>query len=111
YLRRAHRLPTGRLRMVPRLRGAAPGTDVDPGLQPHGAVRRAAGTGGPRGPDHRAGAPRAGDPGMTNPIGPLTPEDEGFNHQIIDTFAVVGSSDLAWTEKVCAMAAARDGSP
>ena len=47
---------------------------------------------------------------MTNPIGPLTPEDEGFNHQIIDTFAVVGSSDLAWTEKVCAMAAARDGS-
>jgi len=47
---------------------------------------------------------------MTNPIGPLTAEDEGFNHQIIDTFAVVGQSDLAWTEKVCAMAAARDGS-
>src|SRR5688572_26827192 len=47
---------------------------------------------------------------MTNPIGPLTPEDEGFNHQIIDTFSVVGSTDLAWTEKVCAMAAARDGS-
>ena len=42
---------------------------------------------------------------MTNPIGPLTPADEGFSHQIVDTFAVVGSSDLSWTEKVCAMAA------
>ena len=41
---------------------------------------------------------------MTNPVGALTPEDEGFNHQVIDTFAVVGSTDLAWTEKVCAMA-------
>jgi len=47
---------------------------------------------------------------MTNPIGPLTAQDEGFNHQIKDTFAVVAQSDLAWTEKVCAMAAARDGS-
>jgi len=47
---------------------------------------------------------------VTNPIGPLTPQDEGFNHQIIDTFAVVSQGDLAWTEKVCAMAAARDGS-
>jgi hypothetical protein len=47
---------------------------------------------------------------MTNAIGPLTDADEGFSHQIIDTFAVVGSSDLSWTEKVCAMAAARDGS-
>ena len=47
---------------------------------------------------------------MTNPIGPLTRLDETFNHQIVDTFAVVGSSDLSWTEKVCAMAAARDGS-
>ena len=47
---------------------------------------------------------------MTNPIGPLTAADEGFCHQIVDTFAVVGSSDLSWTEKVCAMAAARDGS-
>ena len=47
---------------------------------------------------------------MTNPIGPLTPADEGFCHQITDTFAAVGSTDLAWTEKVCAMAAARDGS-
>jgi hypothetical protein len=45
-----------------------------------------------------------------NQIGPLVPADEGFNHQIADTFAVVGTSDLGWTEKVCAMAAARDGS-
>ena len=47
---------------------------------------------------------------MTNPIGPLTPADEGFCHQIADTFAVVGSTDLAWTEKVCASAFAKDGS-
>ncbi|MEY4010815.1 MAG: hypothetical protein RLZZ93_1508 [Actinomycetota bacterium] len=45
-----------------------------------------------------------------NPIGPLVAADEQFCHQITDTFGVVGSSDLAWTEKVCAMAAARDGS-
>jgi len=47
---------------------------------------------------------------MTNPIGPLVDADEGLSHQIPDTFAVVGSTDLGWTEKVCAMAAARDGS-
>jgi hypothetical protein len=47
---------------------------------------------------------------MTNPIGPLVDADEGLSHQIPDTFAVVGTSDLGWTEKVCAMAAARDGS-
>ena len=47
---------------------------------------------------------------MTNAIGPITPEDEGFNHQVVDTFAVVGTTDPSWTEKVCAMAAARDGS-
>ena len=46
---------------------------------------------------------------METPIGPLTPYDEGLGHQIVDTFAVTGSSDLAWTEKVCAMAMARDG--
>ncbi|WP_069166678.1 hypothetical protein [Nocardia altamirensis] len=45
-----------------------------------------------------------------NPIGPLGPADEGFNHQIVDTVATVGTSDLAWTEKVCAMACAPDGS-
>jgi hypothetical protein len=47
---------------------------------------------------------------VTNSIGPLLAADEGFGHQIADTFAVVGSSDPSWTEKVCAMAAARDGS-
>ena len=47
---------------------------------------------------------------MTNAIGPLIPADERLCHQITDTFAVVASTDFAWTEKVCAMAAARDGS-
>ena len=47
---------------------------------------------------------------MTNGIGPLGAADEAFCHQIVDTFATVGTSDLAWTEKVCAMAAAVDGS-
>ncbi|HLI74351.1 MAG TPA: hypothetical protein VKU86_10775 [Acidimicrobiales bacterium] len=46
---------------------------------------------------------------MTNPIGPLVAADEGLCHQIPDTFAVVGTSDLSWTEKICAMAAAKDG--
>ena len=46
---------------------------------------------------------------MTNPIGPLGPADEAFNHQVTDTFATVGVSDPSWTEKVCAMAARRDG--
>src|SRR4051812_25641563 len=60
----------------------------------------------------RSGAPearRAADM-ANNPIGPLLAADEGFNHQIADTFAIVGTSDPAWTEKVCAMAMARDGS-
>ena len=47
---------------------------------------------------------------MTNPIGQLVAEDERFNHQVADTFATVGTSDPSWTEKVCAMAMARDGS-
>src|ERR1022692_2222054 len=47
---------------------------------------------------------------MTNPVGPLLDGDEGFTHQVPDTFAVVGTSDPSWTEKVCAMAAAKDGS-
>lgn len=47
---------------------------------------------------------------MANATGPLGPADEGFNHQIPDTFATVGTSDPSWTEKVCAMALARDGS-
>jgi hypothetical protein len=33
-----------------------------------------------------------------------------LSHQIVDTFARVGQSDRSWTEKVWAMAAARDGS-
>src|SRR4051812_23432881 len=60
----------------------------------------------------RSGAPearRAADM-ANNPIGPLLAADEGFNHQIADTFAIVGTSDPSWTEKVCAMALARDGS-
>ena len=45
-----------------------------------------------------------------NPTGPLVAADELLCHQIPDTFGTVGSSDLAWTEKICAMAVARDGS-
>ncbi|HTT86011.1 MAG TPA: hypothetical protein VMF60_01470, partial [Acidimicrobiales bacterium] len=47
---------------------------------------------------------------MTNPVGPLLAADEGLTHQIADTLAVVGTSDPSWTEKICAMAAAKDGS-
>lgn len=47
---------------------------------------------------------------MTGSIGPLLAADEQFNHQVVETFATVGQSDLAWTEKVCGMAAAKDGS-
>jgi hypothetical protein len=43
-------------------------------------------------------------------LGPLVPADETFHHQIVDTFATVGQTDRSWTEKVCAMAAPRDGS-
>jgi hypothetical protein len=46
---------------------------------------------------------------MTNPIGPIVAADELFHHQFADTFAIVGTSDPAWTEKVCAMAMSRDG--
>lgn len=45
-----------------------------------------------------------------NPIADLVAEDEHFCHQTPETFATVNTSDPAWTEKVCAMAAARDGS-
>ncbi|MGZ4736550.1 MAG: hypothetical protein ACXV8R_13145 [Acidimicrobiia bacterium] len=47
---------------------------------------------------------------MTHPPGPLLPSDELLTHQIVDTFARVGERDRSWTEKVCAMAAAKDGS-
>jgi hypothetical protein len=43
-------------------------------------------------------------------IGPLVPADETLNHQITDTFSTVAQSDRSWTEKICAMACARDGS-
>lgn len=43
-------------------------------------------------------------------LGPLVPADETFHHQITDTFATVAQSDRSWTEKVCAMAALKDGS-
>jgi len=43
-------------------------------------------------------------------LGPLVPADETFNHQITDTFATVAQADRSWTEKVCAMAARKDGS-
>lgn len=47
---------------------------------------------------------------MSGSIGPLLASDEQFNHQVVETFASVGQSDPAWAEKVCGMAAARDGS-
>lgn len=47
---------------------------------------------------------------MDHAIGPLIAADEQFCHQVTETFANTGVSDPAWTEKVCAMAAARDGS-
>lgn len=43
-------------------------------------------------------------------LGPLIAADEQFVHQITDTFATVSQSDRAWTEKVFATAAAKDGS-
>ena len=46
---------------------------------------------------------------MNNPIGDILPEDEQFIHQTTETFATPAVSDPAWTEKVCAMAMARDG--
>jgi hypothetical protein len=47
---------------------------------------------------------------MPGTIGPLLPADERFDHQIVDTFASVAQTDLAWAEKVCGMACAKDGS-
>jgi hypothetical protein len=40
----------------------------------------------------------------------LVAADEDFTHQIVETHARVAEADRSWTEKVCAMAAARDGS-
>ena len=47
---------------------------------------------------------------MAGSIGPLVAADESFNHQIVETHASVLHSDYSWTEKVCGMACARDGS-
>jgi hypothetical protein len=44
-----------------------------------------------------------------NDIGPLRGADEGLNHQIVDTFATVAESDLAWTEKIWGSLASTDG--
>src|SRR5829696_7869426 len=107
----ADRTRGARPRLVPRVRRAPPGIDVHPGVQSRGALRRTAGARGSTG-SHHGPHPSRGSAGdhMTNPIGPLTAADEGFCHQIVDTFAVVGSTDPSWTEKVCASAMARDGS-
>ena len=43
-------------------------------------------------------------------IGAITGSDEYLNHQIVDTFASVAESDLAWTEKIWASIAKTDGS-
>jgi hypothetical protein len=47
---------------------------------------------------------------MTTEPGPLVAADELLTHQIVDTFATVAQSDPSWTEKVWAIAHARDGS-
>lgn len=47
---------------------------------------------------------------MPQPEGPILAADEWFTHQIVETHAHVAHADRSWTEKVCAMAAARDGS-
>ena len=47
---------------------------------------------------------------MIPTIGPLTAADEFLNHQIVNTHAVVGSADRAWTEKIWFMLAKKDGS-
>lgn len=43
-------------------------------------------------------------------IGALRGADETLNHQLIDTFATVAESDLAWTEKIWSSLASVDGS-
>ena len=43
-------------------------------------------------------------------IGALRGADETLNHQIVDTFATVGESDYAWTEKLWVSIAHADGS-
>ncbi|MBL7499089.1 hypothetical protein I6A84_02630 [Frankia sp. CNm7] len=45
-----------------------------------------------------------------NDIGALRGADETLNHQLVDTFATVAESDLAWTEKIWGSLASTDGS-
>nr|MDT0664384.1 hypothetical protein [Micromonospora sp. DSM 115978] len=45
-----------------------------------------------------------------NDIGALRGADEALTHQIVDTFATVSESDLAWTEKIWGSLASADGS-
>lgn len=40
----------------------------------------------------------------------IVPADEHLNHQIAETFATIGESDHAWTEKIWMTVFARDGS-
>jgi len=46
---------------------------------------------------------------MIATIAALTGADEQFTHQIVNTFAAVGSADRAWTEKAWFMLARKDG--
>src|SRR3954447_1691542 len=56
-------------------------------------------------------APRAPETRrMASEDGPIVAADEAFTHQIVETHARVAQADRSWTEKVCAMAGARDGS-
>lgn len=48
--------------------------------------------------------------GTSGEDGPLLAADESLAHQIVETHAHVAQADPSWTEKVCAMAAATDGS-
>lgn len=47
---------------------------------------------------------------MIPTIAALTGADETFNHQIVNTFAAVGSADRAWTEKAWFTLMRKDGS-
>ena len=47
---------------------------------------------------------------MGDETGTLLPSDELLIHQTVDTFGRVSQSDRSWTEKICGMAAAKDGS-
>ena len=47
---------------------------------------------------------------MPGSLGPLVAADEFFHHQVVETHASVGTTDLSWTEKVCGAVFANDGS-